>query len=693
MADADLQSDNPLLAYRALPRFDRLSAAHAEPAMMTILAAAEARLAELEADGESTWDGLMRPLAELEEPLDFAWGVIQHMLSVMNTPAWRSAHDALQPRVVAFALRLQQSPVLYGRLKALRDGRAWTSLDGVQRRVTEAALRRAELSGVGLAAEAGKRFNAIQEELAREQTAFSNTLLDASRQFALTLTSAVETEGLPDSLLTAASAAARAAGAESSPEQGPWRITLELPLYLPFMEHSRRADLRERLYRAYVTRASSGATDNRARIGTILRLRRELAGLLDYRTYAEVSLVEKMADSVDAVEALFASLHGASRAAAGRELEALTAYARAHGGPPDGLANWDVPFWAERMREDRFGFSSETLRPFFQLPRVLDGLFRLCERLFGVTVVVDEGEFPVWHPDVQCFRIEENGHPLAQVYLDPYSRPETKRGGAWMNPARTRQRRPDGSLELPAAYLVCNQALPQGDRPSLMTFEEVTTLFHEFGHALQHLLTMVDEPRASGIHNIEWDAVEVASQCMENWCYHGPTVAAMTAHVETGSPLPRDLFDRLCAARTYRAATAMCRQLAFAALDIELHHRFDPCGSETPDDVKQRITGRYLAMPLLPEDRFLCGFQHIFSGGYAAGYYSYKWAEVLAADAFAAFAEAGLEDEAALAAVGRRYRETVLGLGGGTHPMTVFKAFRGREPDPTALLRQAGLVG
>jgi oligopeptidase A len=686
-------ADNPWGAWREAPPFDRLRAPDAVPAITAIVETAERQLQALEQAAQPTWAGLMEPLAELEAPLEFAWGMVQHMLGVMNSPAWRAAHEALQPQVVAFRLRRQQSPTLYRHLKSLCTAGGREALHGVRQRVAEAALREAELSGVGLTGVARTRFNAIQENLARESTAFSNAVLDASKNFALTLTRPDEVAGLPSSLRAAAAAAARAADQPAATtEQGPWRITLEMPLYMPFMEHSSRSDLREKLYRAYITRASSGPNDNRARILEILAGRREAAGLLGYPSYAALSLTEKMADSVAAVDALLESLRAASRSVAVRELHDLTQFARHRDATIECLNHWDVAYQAEIMREAQFGISSEALRPYFPLPTVLDGLFGLCRRLFGIEIHRADGALPVWHPDVQCFRIDDGGVPLAWFCLDPYSRPQNKRGGAWMNPARPRWRHADGSIDLPTAYLVCNQTLPQDDRPSLMTFTEVKTLFHEFGHALQHLLTVVDDPRAAGIHNIEWDAVEVASQFMENWCYHWPTVQAMTAHIDTGAPLPRDWFDKLCAARTFRAASAMSRQLTFAALDMELHHRLaatsDPAA---PDAVKQRVAQRFSVMAPLPEDRFLCAFTHIFSGGYAAGYYSYKWAEVLAADAFAAFEEGALEDETALRETGRRFRDTFLALGGGRHPGEVFKAFRGRAPQVDALLRQAGL--
>ena len=372
-----------------------------------------------------------------------------------------------------------------------------------------------------------------------------------------------------------------------------------------------------------------------------------------------------------------------------RPRRSARASAREAGVPEaDDLRNWDVAFWAERLREQRYAYSDEQLRPYFPLPRVLDGLFALAERLFGVRVRAADGEAPVWHPDVRFFRVaDEDGTPLAAFYLDPYSRPAEKRGGAWMDECVGR-----APGRLPIAYLICNQAPPVGDKPSCMTFDEVHTLFHEFGHGLQHMLTTVERPLAAGIRNVEWDAVELPSQFMENWCYHRETLLGLSSHVETGEALPDELFQKLCAARTFRAGSNMLRQLYFALLDLELHHTWTPDGGESPFDLQQRIAAHTTVIPPLPEDRFLCGFGHIFAGGYAAGYYSYKWAEVLSADAFGAFEDAGLGDPAAVASTGRRFRDTVLALGGSRHPMEVFRAFRGREPSTEALLRQSGLA-
>jgi oligopeptidase A len=491
-------------------------------------------------------------------------------------------------------------------------------------------------------------------------------------------------------LLELAAQAARQAGDEAATANaGPWRITLDAPSYVPFMQHSRRRDLRERLYRAFVTRASSGEHDNTPLLDRILRLRREQASLLGFESFAEMSLYTKMAPDVAAVERLLGELREASWDAAGRDLDDLRALARESGAPEaDDFKNWDAAFWAERLRERRYAYSDEALRPYFPLPRVLEGLFALAGRLFGVRVRAADGEAPVWHPDVRFFCVEDpSGSPVAAFYLDPYSRPAEKRGGAWMDEVVGR-----GPGRLPIAHLVCNQIPPVGDRPSCMTFDEVHTLFHEFGHGLQHMLTTVERPLAAGIRNVEWDAVELPSQFMENWCYHRETLLGLSRHVDTGEPLPDEMFEKLRAARTFRAGSDMLRQLYFAFLDLELHQRWRPDGGESVFDVQHRVAARTTVLPPLPEDRFLCSFSHIFSGGYAAGYYSYKWAEVLSADAFSAFEEAGLEDPRAVAETGLRFRDTILALGGSRHPMDVFKAFRGREPSTVALLRQAGLA-
>jgi len=686
--------DNPFARIPDLPAFDRMQPEQAEPALRALLDEATAAVARLEQTHLPTWDGLVDPLARACEPLFDAWGILSHLLAVMNSDGWRQAHNALQPAIVTFSLQVSQSPIVYHSLLALRDAdRAHPTLTGPRRRILASMIRSAEQAGVGLEGEARTRFNAIQQELAGLFTAFSNTLLDAVKTYTLWVSDPRDAAGWPASLLSAAAEAARQAGKpEATATDGPWRITLDDATAAPFLKHCRNRALREELCRASATKASSGALDNSSRVERILSLRREMAGLLGYATYAELSLSRKMAPSVADVDRFSASLADAAREPARREQAELLAFAREHGFIEAALSPWDVPFWAEREREARFDYSEEELRAYFPFPRVLDGLFELAERLFGVRIEAADGAASVWHPDVRFFRVRDaDGTPLANFYLDPYCRPATKRGGAWMDAFHTRDRRPDGSLQLPLAVLVCNQTPPGEGRPPLMRFDEVNTLFHEFGHALQHMLTGVEDAGASGINNIEWDAVEVASQFMENWCHDRATLRGLSRHIETDAQLPDDLFLKLEAARNYRAASNLLRQLFFGVTDMDLHARYPQPKWPDANAVKCDAASRLLPQPLLPEDRLLCGFAHLFAGGYAAGYYGYKWSEVLSADAFAAFEEAGLDQEAAVRATGRRYRATILALGGGTPPEDVFEAFRGRAPSVDALLRHAGL--
>ena len=691
-------SENPLLKGSGLPPFGEIKPEDVVPAFNQLLAELDKELATIEAHVEPTWSGLVEPLEKLTQRLNWSWGVVSHLMGVKNSPELREAYENVQPLVVQFSNKLSQSQPIYNAFKAVRASDTWATLDSAQQRIVESAIRDAELSGVGLQGEARERFNAIQMELAELSTKFSNHVLDATKAFSMTLTAKEEIDGLPPSLLSLAAQGARAAGEENAtPENGPWRITLDFPSYAPFMQHSTRRDLREKLYKAFLTRASSGELDNNPLIERILELRQELAQLLGFKTYAELSLASKMAKSVEAVESLLEELRSSSYDAAVKELEELKAFAASKGSPEaKNLQHWDITFWAERQREEKFAFTAEELRPYFPLPQVLDGLFGLVQRLFGVNITPADGQAPVWHEDVRYFQIaDETNNPIAYFYLDPYSRPAEKRGGAWMDICINRGKVTENGVtttRLPVAYLVCNQTPPVDGKPSLMTFSEVETLFHEFGHGLHHMLTKVDYSSAAGINNVEWDAVELPSQFMENWCYDKPTLFGMAKHYETGEPLPEHYYQKLLAAKNYMSGSGMLRQIHFSIVDIELHHRYRPGSGETPKDVRSRIAKTTTVLPPLPEDSFLCAFGHIFSGGYSAGYYSYKWAEVLSADAFAAFEEAGLDNEQAIKATGKRYRDTVLALGGSKHPMEVFKSFRGREPSTEPLLRHNGLA-
>lgn len=698
MSATAIISQNPLLQGRGLPPFADITPEQVEPAFKYLLTELQQQLAILETNVEPTWTGLVEPLEKLTEKLYWSWGILNHLMGVKNSPDLRISYQKVQPQVVQFINTLGQSKPIYKAFKALRASDTWETLESAQQRIVEAAIRDAKLSGVGLEGEARERFNVIQMQLAELATDFANNLLDATSAFSLVLTTKAEIDGLPSSLLSLAAQAARIAGEEqATPENGPWHITLDFPSYFPFMQHSTRRDLREKLYKAYITRASSGELNNNPLIERILQLRQELAELLGFENFAELSLASKMAKNVPAVEKLLEELRQASYDAAVKDLEALKDFAKSQkAAEAEDLQHWDISFWAERQREAKFAFTEEELRPYFPLPQVLDGLFGLIKRLFGVTVTPADGQAPVWHEDVRYFQIaDKNGTPIAYFYLDPYIRPAEKRGGAWMEACIHRSKiteRGITSTRLPVAYLICNQTPPVDDKPSLMTFDEVETLFHEFGHGLHHMLTKVDYTGAAGINNVEWDAIELPSQFMENWCYDRPTLFSMAKHYETGEPLPEHYYQKLLAARNYMSGSAMLRQIHLSSVDMELHYRYRPGGDETPIDVRERIAKTTTVLPPLPEDAFLCAFGHIFEGGYAAGYYSYKWAEVLSADAFAAFEEAGLEDEVAIHDTGRRYRDTVLAMGGSMHPMEIFKAFRGREPKTTALLKHNGLL-
>ncbi len=692
-----MTTDNPLACRTGLPAFDMIKPEHVEPAITAILQEAETYLAQAEAAPLAEWDALMTPLGKIDVLFEYSWSPVSHLLGVANSDELREAHEGMLPAVVQFSLKTKQSKPLYDRFCALRDAENWSELSNAQQRIITQAILSAEQAGIALNDEARERFNEIAQTLSQRGSDFSNNVLDATKAWHLDITSGADVDGLPESFRRMAAAAWSDADENkdsdtATAEAGPWRVKLDAPSFGPFMEHCGNRELREQAYRAYVTRASDGEVDNRPLINEILRLRREKCALLGYDDFAALSLSRKMAADVGAVRKMFDDLLAASLKSGKVELDEITQLANESGHDGE-LAHWDIGFWAERLREQRYDFTDEELRPYFSLQRVMDGLFGLCHRLFGISVRAADGKTPVWHQDVRYFEIfNEQDQQIAGFYLDPYSRPENKRGGAWMDDCIARSVTAD-ETRLPVAHLVCNGTPPIGDIPSLMTFREVETLFHEFGHGLQHMLTAVDFRDASGINGVEWDAVELPSQFMENWCYHRPTLLGMAIHHETGEVLPDELFGKICKARTYRAASAMLRQVQFGLTDMELHTTFDPDGTETVFDVHQRIAEETSPLAPLAENRFLCAFSHIFAGGYAAGYYSYKWAEVLSADAFSAFEEAGLDDQAAVAATGRRFRDTVLAEGGSRHPMDIYRDFRGREPNTDALLRHSGLAG
>lgn len=693
---------NPLLDQGALPDFRQIQPAHVLPAVREAISLGRAALANIEQIAAPTWQNFALPLRAVSRRLDRVWGVVGHLMGVKNSAALRSAHEEAEPEMVQFRLELGQSRALYELWQKLQQNSGQELTSAARIRIAHTALRDAKLSGVGLTGEARERFNEIQRRLAALSTQFSNAVLDSTKAFQLLLTQPGEVAGLPVSWRQLAAQAARAAGqAAADAERGPWLVTLDFPSYYPFLQHAENRSLREQVYRASATRASgTGAAkqyNNWLLIDEILQLRREEAHILGYRNFAEVSLAGKMAANTTTIRGMIADLFRVVKPAATREIAELAAYAKTRG-LSDDLQLWDVTFYAERRREELYAYTDEELRPYFPLPRVLAGLFGLAEQLFGITVRHAPEPPALWHADVQFFEVFLRGRQIAAFYLDPYARSGEKRGGAWMDVCRQREETAEGTV-LPVAYLVCNGTPPtlsniEGpalNTPSLMTFGEVETLFHEFGHGLQHMLTTIAEYEASGISNIEWDAVELPSQFMENWVYERSVIDRISGHWQTGESLPQRLFEKIVSAKNYMAASQMLRQLYFSLLDLELHETYD--GNEPVKTLQRRIAAEYTVIPPLADDAFLCSFSHIFAGGYAAGYYSYKWAEVLSADAFAAFEEAGLSDDTAVQKLGARYRDTVLSLGGSRHPLEVYREFRGRDATIDALLRHNGLVG
>jgi len=709
----------PLLRGEGLPPFEAITPGQVETAIPQLLEQLNAELTALEhtlqkrlqaiSNGAAplSWAELMEPLHHLGERLRWSWGVVSHLNGVCNSPELREAHQSQQGAVVVFGSRAGQSAVIYRALGQLLEQHQTSQpgetghLDATQLRILEAERRDMQLRGVGLCGAEQEAFNAATTELARLASDFGNHVLDATNGWTLRLSDPAEVAGLPDSLRKLLAQAARQAGqepgdADATAEHGPWLLGLDMPRVMPFLKYGARRDLRETVYRAQVARASSGELDNRPLIERILTLRGEQARRLGFASWAEMSLASKMAGSVGEVEQLLEELRAAAYPVAQQELEALRAIASRQGAPEaDDLKPWDVAYWAEKLRQESFELDSEALRPWFPLEQVLQGLFGLCQRLFDIRIVsTDPGEAPTWHPDVRYFRVLDgaSGASLAAFYLDPFSRPGSKRGGAWMDECLGRSRTAAGEPVLPVAYLICNQSPPVGETPSLMTFDEVETLFHEFGHGLQHMLTTVERPQAAGINNVEWDAVELPSQFMENWCYDRATLMGMARHWQTGESLPEADYQKLLAARTFMGGSATLRQVHFALTDLRLHSVWSPDGGQSPEQLRRELARTTTVLEPIPEDAFLCAFSHIFAGGYSAGYYSYKWAEVLSADAFSAFEEVGLDVEDEVVATGRRFRDTVLSLGGSRSPAEIFEAFRGRPPSSEALIRHSGLV-
>ena len=675
---------NPLLSQDPLPRFDQIKTEHMESAIDQILSENRETINVLAQQDQPDWQSLAEPMLVMEQRLSDAWSVISHLNGVMNNETLREVFKRCLAKLTEYSSELGQNQALYQAYQRLAESEAYKSLDTAQRKTIDNTLRDFRLAGVGLPEDQKARYRTLSNELAELTSRFSDNVLDATQHWFRHITDADALAGLPESALDGARQAARQRDLEG------FVVTLDFPSYFPVMNYCDNRELRRDVYEAFVTRASelgpdAGRWDNGPVMEEILSRRHELAQLLGFHNYAERSLYTKMARSVDEVIGFLRQLAAQSRPVAEQELEEVRTFAREQHGVED-LQAWDLAYYSEKLRQHRFDLSQEMLRPWFPLERVLDGLFQCTGRLFEMQVIADP-DVATWHPDVRVFRIERDGEVLAWFYLDLFAR-QGKRGGAWMADCRQRFRQPDGQLQKPVAFLTCNFTPPVDGKPALLSHDEVTTLFHEFGHGLHHMLTRIEVPEVAGINGVAWDAVELPSQFLENWCWQPESLALISGHYETGEPLPRSMLDAMLAARNFQAGMQMVRQLEFALFDFRLHAEYDPASPADPLKVLDAVRDEVAVVRPPAFNRFANGFSHIFAGGYAAGYYSYKWAEVLAADAFSLFLEKGVFD----ADTGRAFRTEILEQGGSREPLELFVAFRGREPQVEALLQQSGII-
>ena len=676
-------SHNPLLDDSLLPAFSRIAPEHVLPAVEQRIAACRAEIERLTREVTvPTWETFIEPLEEVDDALNRTWSPVGHLNGVMNSDALRTAYNACLPLLSELGTEVGQNEDLFRAYQAVAS---LEHLDATQRKLVDNALRDFHLSGVDLPPEKKARYKAISQELSQLTAKYSENVLDATNAWSKLITDASELAGLPESALALARQNAEQRGQEG------WLFTLDMPSYLPVMTYADNRELRFEVYQAFGTRASdqgphAGQWDNGETMERILALRHELAGLLGFANYAEYSLATKMAPSTDAVVAFLEDLAGRSVEQARRELQEVRDFAREHHGADD-LEPWDIGYYSEKLRVHRYQISQEELRPYFPVSRVLEGLFGVAERLFGIRITEAQA-FDSYHPDVRFFEIRDADTDTltGQFYLDPFARPN-KRGGAWMDVCTNRMHTTRAD-QIPVAYLVCNFTPPVGDTPSLLTHNEVETLFHEFGHGLHHLLTRVDYPAVAGIHGVAWDAVELPSQFMENWCWERESLDLFAAHWQTGAPIPQDLYERMIAAKNFQSAMQMVRQLEFALFDFRIHREYDPARGGRVYEILEEVRDAVAVIRPPAFNRFPHAFSHIFAGGYAAGYYSYKWAEVLSADAFSLFEERGVFD----ADTGRAFRTAILERGGSRDAMELFVDFRGREPDNEALLRHSGIA-
>jgi len=674
---------NPLLDFDSLPRFSQIRPSHVEPAIDTLLEQNREQVRKLLKTVERPdWHNFVEPLEEMEYRLSRAWSPVSHLNSVMNSEELREAYNACLPKLSDYATEMGQNEDLFQAWQAVEGNSA--GLDGAQRKLLENTLRDFRLSGVDLPAGKKQRFGEIASRLSEISARFEENLLDATNAWNKQVMDERELAGMPSTALDLARQTARDRGMDG------WLLTLEYPSYMPVVTYADNRELRRELYEAFATRASdqgpdAGRFDNSAIMDEMLALRHEMAGLLGYANYAELSLATKMARSTDEVMGFLHDLAGRARKQGERELEELRAYAHEHHGVSE-LEAWDMAYYSEKLRQHRYSISQEELKPWFPETRVIPGMFEVIGRVFGVQIRESDRKVDTWHPDVRFYEIRDRGGDLlGEFYFDLYARPN-KRGGAWMADAVSRVKTRNVE-QIPVAFMTCNFTPPVGGKPALLTHDEVQTLFHEFGHGLHHMLTRVDYPSISGISGVAWDAVELPSQFMENWCWEKQALALFSGHFETGEPLPDALYDRMLAARNFQSAMQLLRQLEFALFDFRIHMEYDPDRGGRIYEILNEVREEVSVVQPPAWNRFAHGFSHIFGGGYSAGYYSYKWAEVLSADAFSLFEEEGVFNEE----IGMAFRRNILEKGGSEDAMDLFVAFRGREPSIEALLRHSGI--
>ena len=676
---------NPLLQNHLLPPFSEIRPEQVEPAVDQLLADCRSAVEQvMESSAKPDWNNLVMPLEQSSDRLAKAWSPVSHMNSVVNSDELRDAYNACLPKLSQFWTEMGQHQGLYKAYQRLADSEAYAQLDGAQQKVIDNTLRDFRLSGIALAEADQKRYGELQQKLSELTTKFSENVMDATDGWSKLITDEAELAGLPDSAVAAAKQMA-----EAKSEDG-WLVSLDFPSYFAVITYADNRALRREIYEAFATRASdqgphAGKWDNSEIMTEILALRAELAQLLGFDSYADYSLATKMADTPDQVINFLTDLAQKSRPQAQKEYQELQNFALEEFSEPD-LQAWDISYFGEKLKQARYAISQEELRPYFPMPKVLEGMFTVAGKLFDIEIE-EVTEFDRWHEDARLFSVSRDGELIARFFLDPFARSK-KRGGAWMDDCRVRRRLDDGVLQLPVAYLVCNFNPPVGDDPALLTHNEVTTLFHEFGHGLHHMLTRIEYADVSGINGVAWDAVELPSQFLENWCYEPEALALISGHYQTGETLPTELLDKMLAAKNFQSGMMMVRQLEFSLFDFQLHREFK-AGVTVVQDVLDRIRSQVSVVTPPAFNRFQHGFSHIFAGGYAAGYYSYKWAEVLSADAFSRFEEEGVFNTD----TGRSFRENILEMGGSKEPMVLFTAFRGREPEVDALLRHSGVTG